>query len=177
LINVRYRINLGILGFSEPALTMAKIFGSVPYSILEIHRGNETPFYSSGVFNTMQFFEFVSDQFVTLSLNHNFQGILLNRLPLIKKLRWRELITFNAVYGNLSKANKIYQETSEFTTLSQRPFMEAGFGIDNILKFIRLDFLWRLNYLDQNYLDTYAKFYRTSNPARFAMKFSFAFGL
>jgi hypothetical protein len=176
-INVRYRINLGILGFSEPALTMAKIFGSVPYSILEIHRGNETPFYSSGVFNTMQFFEFVSDQFVTLSLNHNFQGILLNRLPLIKKLRWRELITFNAVYGNLSKGNKIYQETSEFTTLSQRPFMEAGFGIDNILKFIRLDFLWRLNYLDQNYLDTYAKFYRTSNPARFAMKFSFAFGL
>ena len=119
----------------------------------------------------------MSDQFVALSLNHNFQGILLNRLPLIKKLRWRELITFQAVYGNLSNANKIYQETAEFTTLSQRPFMEAGFGIDNILKFIRVDFLWRLNYLDQNYLDTYAQFYRTSKPARFALKCSFAFGL
>ncbi len=176
-INVRYRINAGMLGFSEPGITIAKIFGRVPYSVLEIHRGNETPFYSSGVFNTMQFFEFVSDQFVALSLNHNFQGILLNRLPLIKKLRWRELITFQAVYGNLSNANKIYQETAEFTTLSQRPFMEAGFGIDNILKFIRVDFLWRLNYLDQNYLDTYAQFYRTSKPARFALKCSFAFGL
>jgi hypothetical protein len=176
-VSVKHRFNAGFLGFNESTFSAGKIFGAVPYSLLEIHRGNETGFYSASVFNTMQFFEFVSDQFVSFSTMHNFQGLLFNRIPLLKKLRWRELITCKAVYGTLSSSNKKYEDAREFSVLTSRPFVEAGVGIDNIFKILRVDFMQRFTYMDAAYLAEYARFNRSSLPLRFAVKVSLAFGL
>ncbi len=81
-----------------------------------------------------------------------------------RRIAARLNLRYTGILGILVEA-KNRRLISEVKPLLDALIDQAGFGIDNILKFIRLDFLWRLNYLDQNYLDTYAKFYRTSNPS------------
>ena len=84
---------------------------------------------------------------------------------------------FNAVYGNISSKNSYVKEGNEFTVLNKTPFMEAGFGIENIFKVGRIDFLFRLNYKDAEYLKFYSLRNSTNPITPFAVKFSFGFGL
>ena len=80
-------------------------------------------------------------------------GNLLNRLPLIKKLRWREVFCFRGLWGNLTDKNNpanggngLYQFPTITYNLGNTPYMEASAGIENIFKFLRIDYVWRLNY-------------------------------
>jgi hypothetical protein len=168
---------MGVMGFSDIDINAGKIFSKVPFTILEVHRGNETVFYANGIYNTMNFFEFISDEYISLNYQQHFMGFLFNRIPIVKKLKWREVITFNAVYGNISSKNSYVKEGNEFTVLNKTPFMEAGFGIENIFKVGRIDFLFRLNYKDAEYLKFYSLRNSTNPITPFAVKFSFGFGL
>lgn len=176
-LNFRTRIKGGVLGYSNLSITGGKIFSSVPLIFLEVHRGNETPFFGPGVFNTMNFFEFVSDQFVNLNFEHHFSGFFFNRIPFLKKLKWRELVYFNTVYGNVSSRNNYVLENNNFSTLQTKPFAEGGIGIENILKVVRIDFIFRLNYIDADYRNYYALRNSTSPLTPFAIKFSMGIGL
>ena len=176
-LNFRNRIRMGVMGFSDIDINAGKIFSKVPFTILEVHRGNETVFYANGIYNTMNFFEFISDEYISLNYQQHFMGFLFNRIPIVKKLKWREVITFNAVYGNISSKNSYVKEGNEFTVLNKTPFMEAGFGIENIFKVGRIDFLFRLNYKDAEYLKFYSLRNSTNPVTSFAVKFSFGFGL
>ncbi len=143
-------ISLGYIGYTETRIEAGKIWGRAPYPLLEIHNGNETFFYDDNAFNTMNFFEFVSDQFVSVSATHHFEGLFFNRVPLLKKLKWREVVSGKAVYGTYNPQNSETLVLSDGinTFRDGRPFMEAAVGIENILKFLRVDALWRLSYLD-----------------------------
>lgn len=154
-LSVRHRIRMGILGYSLYTINSGKILSAVPYPLLEVHRGNQTPFMAIGTFNMMNYSEFISDYFVSLSFQHHFEGLLLNRIPLMRKLKWRELVSLNGVYGGLSKINAAYNENKNFSTLEKRPYLEASGGIENILKLIRVDFLYRLTYTDAAYRTYY----------------------
>jgi hypothetical protein len=124
----------------------------------------------------MNFFEFLSDRFVSLQLQHHFNGLLLNRIPVVKKLKWRELITANILYGSLSRMNNKFNENNDFSTLEKKPYVEVGFGIENIFKIIRVDFIYRFTYTDAKYKQTYFdKNQHSIIP--FAVKFSLGFGL
>jgi len=151
------RLNLGMFGVSRYELDAGKIFGEVPYPILKNHLGNETLFYTSAAFNTMDFNEFASDQYASLRYRHYFEGFLLNKIPLLKKLKWRAVANANVLFGSVSNTNIANAPTFDpagntieaFGRLDpSRPYVELGYGIENIFKFFRVDFFHRMTYLD-----------------------------
>ena len=128
----------------------------MPYLILKTPLGNQTPFYNANSFNLMNYFEFVTDHSVSLRLDQHFEGLFLNSIPGIRALNWRLVGTANLLYGSLSAANTVQprrdvsgHELAPIPTLDRLPYVEVGYGIENIFKFIRVDFIHRLTYRDQ----------------------------
>jgi hypothetical protein len=108
----------------------------------------------------MNFLEFVSDQYVSLNIDHSFNGFFFNKIPLLKKLKLREVVTFKGLYGGLSKTNDPYYQPDLFKfpvdengvpltySLKQQPYIEVSIGVSNILKVLRADLIKRITYLD-----------------------------
>ena len=142
------KINTGVLGHSDLRLTAGKYFGTLPYPLLEIHNGNETYFYDQQAFNLMNFFEFISDEYATLMFTHHFDGYFFNKVPLFRKLKWREVISYRTVAGDLSDKHRAELILPNNIYELREPYMEVAAGVENIFKLIRIDALWRLNYLD-----------------------------
>lgn len=151
------RFRMAILGYSQVLLRIGKVFSKIPYTLLEIPRGNHTYFYGNNLFNKMNYLEFVSDQYVELFWQHHFNGLLFNRIPLVKQLNLREVIGANAVYGTLSKKNKNFNSNNNFTVMTTMPYVEASIGIENIFKIIRVDYIYRLTYNSALYKNNYEK--------------------
>lgn len=154
-VSLRHKLRLGLAGYSLYVVSSGKVLSKIPYTLLEVHRGNQTPFLAGGTFNLMNYFEFVSDQFVAVHYQHHFEGLLFNRIPLLRKLKLRELVSANAVYGGLSSRNSDFNRNNEFNTLSAGPYVEAGFGIENIFYLGRIDVLYRMTYIDSDYRSSY----------------------
>jgi hypothetical protein len=95
-----------VIGNADAGVAGEYIFDVLPYPLLSTHLGNQTPIYSPVLYNLMDFGEFVSDRFVSFRYNHNFEGLILNRIPLMRKLKWRLVGTANVLYGSLSQENK-----------------------------------------------------------------------
>lgn len=147
-VNIQDKTVINPIGVSEWLVEGGKVWGDLPYPLLELHNGNESYTYDISAFNLMNYYEFVSDEYVSVSITHHFNGLFLNKIPLMRKLKWREVASFKGVAGNLRDANKeVLPFPEDLFTLS-RPYYEAGLGIENILKVIRVDALWRLSYLD-----------------------------
>jgi len=154
-IAVSDKIRTGIFGYTDFRVTAGKYFGTLPFTLLEIHNGNETYFFDKRAFNLMNFFEFVSDEYATLMIDHHFDGFFLNKFPVMQKLKWREVISLRTVAGKLSDRHRtelIFPETSYELDV---PYVELAVGIENIFKFIRIDGLKRLNYLDHENVSEY----------------------
>jgi hypothetical protein len=151
--------SLGNLGTFDYTIKAYKVFGALPYPILYIMRGNESPLSSGISYNLMSWFEFVADQYVSAEYEHQFNGILLNRVPIIQNWKWRSFINFKSVYGTMSDQNKAMLSAEELGGTNPSffytgvPYIELGYGIENIFRFIRVDFIHRLNYLDDNHPD------------------------
>lgn len=134
-------------GYFYYVIEAGKVWGKLPYPLLEVHRGNESYFYDYLAFNLMNYYEFVSDQYFSFYFTHHFEGFFLDKIPLMKKLKWREVAGIRGVYGSMSQKNLDLMVNPEFNSLSKKPYLEAQFGIENILKIIRVDFIYRLSYL------------------------------
>lgn len=150
---MHYRLDLPPIGYSRITVAGGKIFGRVPYPLLKLHEGNATYFYDAYAFSCMNFYEFASDAWVALFYEHHFNGFLLGRIPLLKKLKLREVFIFKAVYGTLTDRNNGSLLDTRAVMLFppgmssvSHPYMETGFGIENILRLVRLDFIWRLTH-------------------------------
>ena len=137
------------LGYFQYNLEAGKTFGTVPYPYLNIPFGNQLVLHDDAAFNLMNFLEYASDRYVTLHVQHHFEGLFFNRIPLINKLKWRELIFARAYWGGLSDANNqsIYLFPENLKALN-KGYYEVGFGIENIFKISRIDFTWRLTDTD-----------------------------
>lgn len=153
-----HRINLGLLGVGRYEVDAGKIWGEVPYPLLKNHLGNETLFYTTAAFNTMNFNEFASDRFVSLRYRQSFEGFLFNAIPLVKKLKWRMVGNANVLMGsvqdqnlfNLPKTAPDGRTLASFGRLDPKvPYVELGYGIENIFRFFRVDFFHRMTYLDR----------------------------
>ncbi|MFN2422538.1 MAG: DUF5686 family protein [Cryomorphaceae bacterium] len=149
-VNVSDKIRLGPFGNIAMELEAGKTWGDIPYPLQFIHAGDETIFYNSKAFNTMNFFEFVSDQYASLRTEYHMDGLFLNKIPLFKKLKWREVVGLNAIYGtlDLDNSNEFVLPARTFS-LEEKPFAEAYVGIENIFRFVRIDAMWRLSYRDK----------------------------
>ena len=149
-LRLEHTVRMNKLGFFLYRIEAGKIWGTLPYPFLQTPVANQLVLNDDVAFNLLNYLEFVSDQFVSMQVEHHFEGLLFNRLPLINKLKWREFIFGKMYYGTLSAANnqKVYI-FPEITKTMNQPYYEVGFGIENIFKISRIDFTWRLNYLDK----------------------------
>jgi hypothetical protein len=150
--NYKHKVPMGIFGTMKYQFELGKVFGTAPYPLLEVHNGNETYSYNETAFNMMNVMEFVSDEYVSFKAEQHFYGLFLNKIPLIRKLKWREVATITGVYGRLSDKNASIMKLPFYSsTLQEKPYLEMAAGIENIFKFIRIDVLWRMTYLDNEY--------------------------
>ncbi len=149
-------LRLGPLGRTYYNLSAGYTAFILPYPLLEVHLGNSGFFYNFYGFNLMSFLEFVSDQHVALNWEHNFNGLITNYIPLLKKLKWRTFLAANIAYGNLREANRnlipatnaMGDPIEQPRGFDDRPYVELGYGISNIFKFFQVNFMHRLTYLD-----------------------------
>ena len=120
-----------------------KTFGTLPYTFLDIAPGNELHYYNKYAFSLMNKYEFIHDKYAGISFEHNFGNGIFRLLP---KLKFRQFYTIKTLWGSLSPANKAlnFKPGYEFQTLDGRTYLELGTGIDNILKVLRVDFVWRV---------------------------------
>jgi hypothetical protein len=123
-----------------------KYFGTLPYPLLEIHPGNEYYYYNMYAFQMMNNYEFLSDEYFGFNTEHNFGGGIFNRIPLLKKMKFRQFWTAKGVVGTLSTANQNLnlEKGYPFRTLKGSPYLELGTGVSNILQVGRIDFVWRV---------------------------------
>lgn len=138
------------IGYTNYIIEGGQVFGKLPYPLLLIHPGNETYIYDFSSYNLMNFFEFVSDRYITLSIFHHFDGFFFNRVPLFRKLKWREVFIAKGLLGHLNPKNlDVTVLPHGLSWLSNGPYAEVGAGIENIAKIFRFDAYWRLTYLDK----------------------------
>jgi len=134
--------------------------GKVPYPLLEYHRGNETGSSGEYYFNMMKYLEFASDRFVNIYTEYGMNGFVFHKIPLLKKLNLRELITYKACWGSLNYNHESVLDMPTNTIAPTKPYMELGLGVTNFFKLIRVEYIWRLNYLEQAQGSTSGLFFR-----------------
>ncbi len=132
----------------------------VPFPLLEFHRGNETGGSGEYYFNHMKYLEFASDRFVNVYAEYGMNGFIFNKIWLVKKLNLRELLTFKACWGQLSQNHASIFDLPAQTYELTVPYMEAGVGITNFLKVVRLEYIWRINYHEHPDVRTGGFFFR-----------------
>jgi hypothetical protein len=159
-LSFQKRLPMGPLGVGRLTLTGEKIWGTLPYPLLSLHIGNETPFYTDVIYNLMNFGEFFSDRFVSVQYRQNFEGFILNRIPVMRKLKWRLTGLANVIYGDLREDNLSisyplpFPEGNSNLTMD-KPYLELGYGVENIFRFLRVDFVHRLSYLNNDRARTF----------------------
>ena len=149
---ISQKVSLGPLGKTRYILEGGKVYGNVPFPLLKLHEGNETYAFDKYAFNMMNLYEFASDTYLSLTAEHHFNGFFFNRLPLLRKLKWREILYGKGLVGDISNRNCRENAIMDFpSTLGDvnKPYFEAGVGIENIFRFFRVDGVWRLSHLDK----------------------------
>ncbi|MBC7889355.1 MAG: carboxypeptidase-like regulatory domain-containing protein [Ferruginibacter sp.] len=159
--SIEKRLYLSQLGYADITLQGGYIWGKLPFPLLTIHRANQTYAYQLNSYNLMNFMEFVSDKYTAANFNFYFNGFFFNKIPLIKKLKLREVASFKILYGGVRDENDPAKTVDLFkfptdVTIGQQttfafnktPYMEVSVGIANIFKLIRVDLVKRLTYLD-----------------------------
>ncbi|MDN3659097.1 DUF5686 family protein [Ferruginibacter paludis] len=162
------RCYLSQLGYLDVTLEGGHIFGQVPFPLLDIHRANQSYAYQLNAYNLMNFMEFVSDNYAAVNTDLYLNGFIFNKIPLLKKLKLREVGSFKILYGGLRDENNPAKNQDVYNfpkagplgvpttySLSRAPYMEASVGIANIFKFLRVDLVKRLAYLDHPDISTW----------------------
>ena len=149
VLGVSHRISLGTLGYLRYRVEGGKIWGDVPFPFLFIPPGNETFVLLPNAYNTMDFFEFISDQYVSASLSYHMEGLIFNKVPLLRKLKLREVFAVRGIAGQLGNNNRNLDiRIPDVTNPLNKPFIEASVGIKNLLTLFRIDAAWRLTQRD-----------------------------
>ncbi len=156
-LRAQQSLRIGPLGRMTYLLSAGYTPSTLPAPLLFPHIGNPTPLLTTNTFNRMQFYEFVSDRFVAIHIQHRFEGLLFNRIPGIRKLNWRLVANADALWGAQTQANRDVESIKPLPSGTRpvyfgsldgdKPYMEVGYGIDNIFKIIRIQAIHRLNYL------------------------------
>ncbi|MEO8734345.1 MAG: DUF5686 family protein, partial [Flavobacteriales bacterium] len=148
--HVYQRLQLGVFGWMRLNAEAGQVWGALPYPLLILHSGNETFYDDDLAFNTMNYFEFISDRYAQLFVEHHFEGLFFNRIPLLRRLKWREVVGAKGVVGSLDreKTEKEMLLLPGMYSLNHGPYVEVSAGVENILKFITVEGLWRLRYND-----------------------------
>jgi len=162
-------ILIGSWGKTLFSFEAGKNFDTVPLALQNIIPGNQSYGIVPNTFAQLNYYEFVADTYSTMHIEHHFNGKILSFIPLIKKLKLREVAFIRGAYGSLSDASKnINVDNLKYSAPDQQIYYEYGFGIENIgfgnIRIFRVDFNWRGNYLDR------------PDASKFGIKAGFQFG-
>lgn len=155
-LSLQKRFWFSAFGYLDLIAKGGYIWNSVPYPLLLIPNANLSYTIQPESFALMSPMEFISDSDISIFATYWANGALLNRIPLINRLKLREVISFRGYLGSLSTRNRpsadnnlyLFPADALATPMHGRPYMEFSVGLDNIFKLFRLDYVWRLNYLD-----------------------------
>ena len=144
-----------------------KNFSAVPLALQNVIPGNQSYSLIPNTFALLNYYEFVADEYATFHAEHHFNGKILSYIPLIKKLKLREVAFFRTAVGSLGDVSKSINATNISLNAPNRPYYEYGFGIENIgfgnVRILRIDFNWRGNYLENQ------------DARKFGIKFGFQY--
>lgn len=154
--SVSKRFWFSAFGYADVLLKAGKIWSQVYYPALCWPNANLSYTIQPESYTLMNAMEFANDQYLSWDLTYWANGALFNRIPLIKYLRLREVVSFRGLYGKLSDKNNpmLHNDLLQFPfdsfakPMQKQPYMELGVGIDNILTILRVDYVWRLTYRD-----------------------------
>ncbi|MBQ8542987.1 MAG: carboxypeptidase-like regulatory domain-containing protein [Bacteroidaceae bacterium] len=146
-------------GYTNCILKAGKVWNEVPFPLLIMPNANLSYTIQKESYDLMNAMEFFNDEYFSWDLTYYMNGLIFNRLPLIRKLNWREVLTFKGMYGRLSEKNRpdplntgnLYKfpyENDEYHYLDGKPYMEFAVGIENIFKVLRIDYVHRITYRD-----------------------------
>jgi hypothetical protein len=162
------RLWLGSWGNIDTYLKGGIQWNKVPFPLLIMPAANLSYIIQDGTFNLINNMEFLNDRYASLDVSWNMQGKLFNRIPLLKKLKWREFIGVKCLWGELSdknnpfleenrnddvlmmfpghyRANGVYEYSSAVLD-PKKPYVEVCAGIHNIFKLLHVEYVRRLNY-------------------------------
>ncbi|WP_431137115.1 DUF5686 family protein [Psychroserpens mesophilus] len=144
----------GGFGRLTTSVEAGKTFGEVPLALLSVVPGNQTYFSIYNTFPQLDFYEFVTDTYTSMHIEHNFNGRIFSRIPFLKKYNLRFVLGLRGVWGDLSDENIALNRTGNPVEIpliapNNRIYYEYSFGVANIFKILRIDFNFRGNYLDR----------------------------
>ena len=162
------RLWLGSWGNIDTYLKGGVQWNKVPFPLLIVPAANLSYIIQDGTFNLINNMEFLNDRYASLDVSWNMQGKLFNRIPLLKKLKWREFIGIKCLWGELTDKNNPFLEENRNDNMlmmfpghyradgvyeyssnvmdPKRPYVEACVGIHNIFKLLHVEYVRRLNY-------------------------------
>lgn len=147
-IQFHYRqpILVGGLGRMFTTLEFGKTFGEVPLALLSVVPGNQSYFTIKNNYSNLNYYEFITDKYASLHIEHNFNGRILSKIPFLRNLNLREIVGVKGVIGEISEENKAINASNIIYTAPTKGYYEYSVGIGNIFKLARIDFSWRGNY-------------------------------
>lgn len=171
-VAIQKRFWFSAFGYLDIIGKAGKVWNKVPYPLLILPNANLSYTIQPESYTNMNAIEFINDEYVSWDITYYMNGLLLNRIPLLKKMKLREVFSFRGMYGNLTDKNNPWKEgeglflfPEHSHVMGRDPYLEAGVGVENILKFFRLDYVWRMTYLDNPGIDKHG--------LRFSFEFKF----
>ncbi|MDH6533520.1 hypothetical protein M2101_000161 [Parabacteroides sp. PM5-20] len=171
-VSAEKRIWLSSFGHIDLNVKAGKVWDQVPFPLLILPNTNQSITIQPETFAMMRALEFVTDQYASFYFTYYLKGWILNRVPLIKWFKLREVISVSGVYGGLTdKNNPEINPTGMFKLpdgtrpLGDTPYIEASIGLENIFKILRIDYYRRLTYLNEPNIK--------KGGVRIALRFSF----
>jgi hypothetical protein len=148
---LEHNARLGYLGRLRYGVNVGYIFGTAAYPFLKVHEGNQSYWLQLNTFNKMDFFEFISDRYVTALVENHWDGFFLDRIPGVRKAQMRLVTTARAALGWIDSRHLKEMHLPSFTKeFNNIPYVEVSMGLENILKVGRVDVFWRLTHTDPN---------------------------
>jgi hypothetical protein len=146
---INQKLMMNPFGFTYYSIQAGKIWGDVPFPLMKIHEGNDTYVYDFYAFNMMNMQEFVSDTYLSVFLEHHFQGYFLNKIPLFRKLKWRELAGVRSLIGSYDATQHISKVfPAGMKGLQNNTYTEFSLGLENVFKIFKIVGIWRYYKLD-----------------------------
>ncbi len=150
---IQKRFWFSAFGYTDVILKAGKVWDKVPFPLLIMPNANLSYTIQPESYSLMNAMEFINDEYFSWDVTYFLNGWLFNRVPLFKKLKWREVLSCRGLYGNLSDKNNPALSDGLFafpatttSTMGRTPYVEVGVGVENIFKVLRFDYLWRLTY-------------------------------
>ncbi len=167
---------MSLFGTAEIALGAGHVWSKgTPFTELLVPNTNLSYIIQPQSFELMNPLEFINSTYASWDITYRMEGLILNQIPGIKKLGLREIVGFRGLWGNLNRSNTpgendpslfIFPDDAGIVKMDKGPYMEISAGLDNVFRILRLEYVWRLSYLNVPYeIDRHG--------LRLAMHFSF----